>query len=87
MNNLNLPANLQDKIYQIKVNSQNNFSKIISYFPLSEDEKQTIIALMDNLNAFEGFHSIFSDHISEQEWDKSKAQITKRFQDELFDID
>ena len=87
MNNLNLPANLQDKIYQIKVNSQNNFSKIISYFPVSEDEKQTIIALMDNLNTFEGFHSIFSDHISEQEWDKSKAQITKRFQDELFDID
>lgn len=86
MNNLNLPANLHDKIYQINVNSNNDFSKIVSYFPLSEDEKQLIVTL-NNLKAFDGFHSIFSDHISEQEWHKSKAQIIRRFQDELFDID
>jgi len=83
--NLNLPVNLQDKIYQIKVNSQNDFSKIVSYFPLPADEKQLIITLMGK--SFDGFHSIFSDHVSEQEWNKSKAQIIKRFQDELFDID
>ena len=78
-----------DKIslYQIKVNSQNDFSKIISYFPLSTDEKQLIVTLMNNSKSFDAFHSIFSDHISEQEWNKSKAQIIKRFQDELFDID
>ena len=87
MKNLNLPANLKDKIYQIKVNSQNDFSKIISYFPLSVDEQQLIVTLMDNSKSFNGFDSIFSDHISEQEWNESKAQIIKRFQDELFDID
>ncbi|NOS62793.1 MAG: hypothetical protein HOO66_07145 [Nitrosarchaeum sp.] len=87
MKNLNLPANLKDKIYQIKVNSQNNFSKIVSYFPLSVDEQQLIITLMNNPKSFDGFYSIFSDHISEQEWNKSKVQIIKRFQDELFDID
>ena len=87
MKNLNLPANLKDKIYQINVNSQNDFSKIVSYFPLSADEKQLIVTLMNNSKSFDGFSSIFSDHISEQEWDKSKVQIIKRFQDELFDID
>jgi hypothetical protein len=86
MKNLNLPSNLKDKIYQINVNSQNDFSKIVSYFPLSADEKQLIVTLM-NTKSFDGFYSIFSDHISEQEWNKSKAQIIKRFQDELFDID
>ena len=87
MNNLNLPVNLRDKIYQIKVNSQNDFSRIVSYFPLSAYEKQLIITLMNNPKPFDGFYSIFSDHVSEQEWNKSKAQIIKRFQDELFDID
>jgi len=87
MKNLNLPANLKDKIYQIKINSQNDFSKIVSYFPLSVDEQQLIITLMNNPKSFDGFYSIFSDHVSEQEWNKSKAQIIKRFQDELFDID
>ena len=87
MNNLNLPVNLRDKIYQIKVNSQNDFSRIVSYFPLSAYEKQLIITLMNSSKPFDGFYSIFSDHVSEQEWNKSKAQIIKRFQDELFDID
>ena len=86
MNDLNLPSNLQDKIYQIKMNSQNDFCKIVSYFPLSADEKRSIITL-NSSKSFDGFSSIFSDHISEQEWNKSKAQIIKRFQDELFDID
>ena len=86
MKDLNLPANLKDKIYQINVNPQNDFSKIISYFPLSADEKQLIVTLMNDSKSFNGFHSIFSDHISEQEWNKSKAQIIKHFQDELFDI-
>ena len=87
MKHLNLPANLKDKIYQITVNSQNVISKIVSYFPLSDDEKQVIVALINNSKTFDEFYSIFSDHISEQEWNKSKAQIIKRFQDELFDID
>jgi hypothetical protein len=85
MHHLNLPVNLKEKIYQIKKDSQNDFSKIVSYFPLTEDEKQMIA--MNNSKSFYEFHSIFSDHISEQEWSKSKAQIIKRFQDELFNID
>ena len=85
MNHLNLPINLKEKIYQIKKDSQNNFSKIVSYFPLTEEEKQIIT--MNNSKSFYEFHSIFSDHVSEQEWSKSKTQIIKRFQDELFNID
>lgn len=42
---------------------------------------------MDNSKSSDGFYSIFSDHISEQEWNKTKALIIKRFQDELFNID
>jgi len=86
MHHLNLPVNLKEKIYQIKKDSQNDFSKIVSYFPLTEGEKQ-MIATLDNSKSFYEFHSIFSDHISEQEWSKSKAQIIKHFQDELFNID
>lgn len=82
MNKFNLPENLKEKIYQIKSNSQNNF-KFISYFPLSENEKEII--LEDSITV--EFHSIFSDHISESDWEKSKSQIIKRFQDELFQID
>ena len=83
--NLNLPENLKDKIYQIKANSQNHL-KIVSYFPLSEDEK-LMISTLNNLQSLDVYCSIFSDNISEQEWNKSKFQILKRFQDELFDID
>jgi len=86
MNSLNLPVKLHDKIYQININSKNDLSKIISYFPLSEDAKQLIVTL-NNLKSFDGFRSIFSDSISEQEWNVSKSQIIKHFQDELFDID
>lgn len=86
MKTLKMPANLKDKIYQINVDSQNDFSKIVSYFPLSADEKQQIVTL-NNLKSFDIFHSVFSDNVSEQEWNATKAQIIKRFQDELFDID
>jgi len=82
VNHLDLSINLREKIYDIK-ESRNNFLKIISYFPLSDDEKQFILK---NLKSVE-FRSIFSDHISEEEWNKTKHQIIKRFQNELFDID
>jgi len=79
---LNLPADLKEKIYQIKQNSQNNF-KLVSYFPLTDKEKQIIAKDCGTVE----FHSIFSDHVSDSEWNKTKAQIIKRFQDELFNID
>ncbi len=82
MNPLDLSVNLKEKIYDIK-ESRNNILKIVSYFPLSEDEKQTIL---NNVPTIE-FRSIFSDQVSEEEWNKNKQQIIKRFQNELFDID
>lgn len=82
MNPLELSVNLKEKIYDIK-ESQNNILKIVSYFPLSEDETQIIL---NNSQSVE-FRSIFSDHVSEEEWNKTKSQIIKRFQNELFDID
>lgn len=82
MNPLELSVNLKEKIYDIKA-SQNNILKIVSYFPLSEDETQIIL---NNSQSVE-FRSIFSDHVSEEEWNKTKSQIIKRFQNELFDID
>jgi len=39
------------------------------------------------MNAFDGFHSIFTDVISDDEWNKTSEQIKKKFKDELFDID
>lgn len=82
MNHLDLPVNLKEKIYDIG-KSQNNILKIVSYFPLSDDEKQSIL---NNSQPVE-FRSIFSDHVTEEEWNKTKDQIIKRFQNELFDID
>ena len=80
MNHLDLSVNLKEKIYDIK-ESQNNFLRIVSYFPLSEDEKQSILKKIQHVD----FCSIFSDHVSEEEWNKTKHQIIKRFQNELFD--
>jgi len=81
-NDLNLPTNLKEKIYQIKQDSQNNF-KLVSYFPLTDKEKQLIAK---DYGVVE-FHSIFTDHVTESEWNKTKTQIIRRFQDELFSID
>jgi hypothetical protein len=89
MKNLNLPSALEDKVYQITFDDENKIvSKITTYFPLSENEKQIFVNLLGkNSVLFDGFHSIFSDQISESEWSRSKEQIKKRFQDELIDID
>jgi len=88
MKNLNLPVYLEDKIYQIQLGGGNNIFKIISYFPLSDNEKQIITNLIGcDISSFDGFRSIFSDHISDQEWENSKASIKKRFQDELISIE
>jgi len=81
---LTLPSNLEDKIFEIKY-SDDNVSKITSYFPLNESEKQEIVSIM-NVD-FSEFYSIFTDTVSEEEWNKTKEQIKKRFNDELFRID
>ncbi len=81
-----LSSHLKDKIFVIKFDSYDVVSKIISYFVLSEQEKQTISSLLKN-EFFDEFYSIFSDIITDEEWNKTKDQIRKKFNDELLDID
>jgi hypothetical protein len=83
---LDIPSEIEDKIFEIKRNSDKSISKIISYFPLLELERTSLISLL-NQPTFSEFHSIFTDTISDDEWNKTKNQIKKRFQNELFDID
>ena len=85
MDKINFPNYLEDKIFEIRYDS-NLISKIISYFPFSELEKKDIRTIL-NVSTFDGFHSIFTDVISDDEWNKTKEQIKKKFKDELFDID
>ena len=33
------------------------------------------------------FHSIFTDVVSDEEWNRTKDQIKQKFKNELFDID
>ena len=83
---LNIPFEIEDKIFEIKFNSDKSVFRIISYFPLSELESKTIVSLL-NQDSFSEFHSIFTDIITDDEWNKTKNQIKQRFQNELFDID
>ena len=83
MKKLHFPPNLEEKIYDAKFHDDS--ITITSYFPLSQDEKQTI--MNDLKSNFINFKSIFSDNISESEWQKSKEQIKKKFKDELIDIE
>jgi hypothetical protein len=82
---IDLPSRLQDKIFEIRYSADEFVSKIVSYFPFSESEKQEIIFIL-NIE-FDEFYSIFTDTVSDDEWEKTKDQIKKKFQDELFDID
>ena len=81
-----IPNNVEEKIFEIKLHSDQSVFKIISYFLLSDFERQTITSLL-NQPSFSEFHSIFTDNITDDEWSKTKNQIKKRFQNELFDID
>jgi len=81
-----IPLELTDKIFQIKFNSEQSIEKITSYFPLSEQERLMINSISGQDN-FYIFNSIFSDTVTDEEWNKTKEQIKKRFQNELFDID
>ena len=77
---------VSDKIFQIKFNLEQSIEKITSYFPLSEQERLMINSISGQ-DTFSNFNSIFSDTVTDEEWNKTKEQIKKRFQNELFDID
>ncbi|MDC0638252.1 hypothetical protein OAP30_02260 [Nitrosopumilus sp.] len=81
-----IPLELTDKIFQIKFNPEKSIEKITSYFPLSEQERLMINSISGE-DTFSNFNSIFSDTVTDEEWNKTKEQIKKRFQNELFDID
>ena len=81
-----IPLELTDKIFQIKFNPEKSIERITSYFPLSEQEC-LLINSISGQNTFSNFNSIFSDTVTDEEWNKTKEQIKKRFQNELFDID
>ena len=80
-----IPLELTDKIFQIKFNPDQSIEKITSYFPLSEQERLMINSISGQ-DTFSNFNSIFSDTVTDEEWNKTKEQIKKRFQSELFDI-
>ena len=86
MKTLDIPYKIKDKIFEIECNSDKSVFKIISYFPLSELECSTLTSQLNQPN-FPEFHSIFTDNVTDDEWDKTKDQIKKRFQNELFDMD
>ncbi|MGY5143961.1 MAG: hypothetical protein ACW9XH_05715 [Candidatus Nitrosopumilus sp. bin_32a] len=80
------PFRLKDKIFEIRCDSDNAVVMIVSYFPFSKSEQQEIISIL-GIDGFTGFNSIFTDNVSDDEWNKTKDQIKKKFKDELFDID
>ena len=81
-----IPLELTDKIFQIKFNYEQSIEKITSYFPLSEQERLMINSISGQ-DTFSNFNSIFSDTVTDEEWNKTKEQTKKRFHSELFDID
>jgi len=83
---LDLPIHLEDKIFEIQFDASNNISKIVSYFPFSDSERDKILFIL-NKDSFDGFRSIFTDKITDEDWAKTKDQIKNKFKDELFDID
>ena len=86
MEKLNIHSHLEDKIFEIKFNPDKTISKIVSYFPFSESERLEILSL-SQVESFDVFRSIFTDYVTEEEWNATKEQIKKKFKDELFDID
>ena len=80
------PAHLEDKIFEIRYESDDSVSKIISYFPFTDFEKQELVSIIND-SGFDKFHYIFTDSVTDEEWTRTKDQIKKKFKDELFDID
>ena len=77
---------LKEKIFEIKTDSNNLILKIISYFPLTDLEQNNLISILKQPECI-NFSSIFSDSVTNNEWNRTKSQIKKRFQDEIFHID
>ena len=78
---------LEEKIYDSKFVESKSKMTVTTYFPLSDKEKQDIINSSTKPETEVIFKSIFTDVVSDEEWNKTKEQIKKKFQDELVNID
>ena len=88
MKKLSILPELEEKIYDLKIEGDAGLSQITTYFPLNSEEKQEILKEMEQTKKSPvEFKSIFLDEISPQEWNNSKEQIKKRFREELMKID
>ena len=87
MKKLEVSSKLEEKIYDTKFTTDGKKGKIVSYFPLTSIEKQEICGALRESNTDVEFKSIFSDIISNTDWNSTKEQIKKKFHDELIDID
>ena len=62
---LSISPELEEKIYDLKVDGNDRLSKITTYFPLNSEEKQEILNAMNQTKKSPvNFKSIFSDEIS-----------------------
>ena len=87
MKKLAISSEIKEKIYDLKLDKNQPPFLVTTYFPLDYEEKRKILtAIEDSHKNHVKFKSIFTDNISKEEWEKSKKQIKKKFQDELFDI-
>ena len=87
MKKFDISPTLEEKIYDSKFDTSKSQLIITTYFPLTDKEKQDISNSSTSTDSEIIFKSIFSDVVSDVEWNKTKAQIKKKFQDELLDID
>ena len=78
MKSFDIPDDIKDKIFEIKLHSDKSIFKIISYFPLSETERQIIISVLDKPN-FSAFHSIFTDTITDDDWNNPPEDYPFKF--------
>ena len=75
-----IPLNLTDKIFQIKFNSDHSIEKIISYFPLS-DQERSMLNSISGQDDFSNFHSIFSDTVTDSVHQEVQSCWLGEFQD------
>ena len=77
-----LRSYLEDRIFEIR-HTDGMVSRITSYFPLGESEMREIFLAIGTKPEI---RSIFADEISDEEWERTRTQIKKRFNDELIGI-
>ena len=73
---------MEDRIFEISY-SRGMVSRVTSYFPLSKSELQEILVVTGSKPEM---RSIFTDSISDEEWERGRTRIKKRFSDELIGI-